>query len=123
MDSCGSWWVERRAPWAEGLRTARPGRDLGPDGEAAKYYFQESGELTSTINFSPATGEVKGSIQNGRLIEVEIDCAGKTFTSNPVAGGAGLEVEDFDFDTTVPAGDAATCDDAADCGLPESGAH
>lgn len=79
-----------------------------------KYYFQESGELTMTVNGSPMTGKVKGSLKNVKLIEVTI---ASDYTSTPVANGACLEIDSLDIDTTVPVADAGTpCENATDCG-------
>jgi hypothetical protein len=80
-----------------------------------KTFFQQSGELTMTVNGSPMTGKVKGSLKNVKLIEVTVDA--NDYTSTPVANGACLEIDTLDFDTTLPVADAGTpCEVATDCG-------
>ncbi|MBK7399776.1 MAG: hypothetical protein IPJ34_26855 [Myxococcales bacterium] len=77
--------------------------DMNAEGVAARYFFQESGTLVLTVNPTPTTGEVKGRLEKVKLVEVTIDYAGKTYKSTPVPGGACLEIEAFDIDTTAPA--------------------
>lgn len=77
--------------------------DMNAEGVAARYFFQESGTLVLTVNPTPTTGEVKGRLEKVKLVEVTIDYAGKTYVSTPVPGGACLEIEAFDIDTTAPA--------------------
>lgn len=76
--------------------------DMNAEGKAARYFFQTAGELTLTVNPTPTTGEVRGSLKNLRLVEVTIDYAGETFESTPVPNGSCFEVDALDINTTAP---------------------
>lgn len=82
--------------------------DMNAAGEAARYFFQESGTLVLTVNPTPTTGEVKGRLEKVKLVEVTIDYAGKTYKSTPVPGGACVEIDALDIDTVSSGADAGT---------------
>lgn len=88
--------------------------DMNAAGDAVRYFFQESGQLTLTENPTPTTGAVKGTLKNARLVEVTVDYAGKTYESTKVPGGACIEIDSLDIDTTSPA-------PTTDAGAAESG--
>lgn len=102
-------------------------------GAPTKTFMQASGSFELSVNPSPTTGAIKGSLKNVKLVEVTIDP--DSYVSTEVVGGDCLEIDTLAIDTTggttgdagtdaateAGSSDAATDSGSADSGSADSG--